>query len=73
VASADDAASYITYEIEQLEGFESFDTETIKTLSGLYKSNYTKNKSLFKNNGYKNEYIYNIVNAGFCLTTYNPR
>lgn len=61
VASADDAASYITYEIEQLEGFESFDTETIKTLSGLYQSNYTKNKSLFKNNGYKNEYIYNIV------------
>ena len=61
-ASAEDINSMIAYEIENLEGSQNFEEETIKTLAEFYRSNFAKNQTLFKyKERHKNDYIYNIV------------
>ena len=63
-AGASDISSMIAYEIENLEGAENFDEETIKTLGKLMHSNYLNNKYIFNTkNKPTNNNIYNIVKS----------
>lgn len=63
-AGASDISSMIAYEIENLEGAENFDEETIKTLGKLMHSNYLNNKNIFNTkNKHTNNNIYNIVKS----------
>ncbi len=59
-ASAQDYDSIIAYEIEQLDGSNNFEEETIKSLSLYFRSNLNKTKNI-QNKKHTNENIYNIV------------
>jgi len=59
-ANAQDYDSVIAYEIEQLDGSNNFEEETIKSLSLYFRSNLTKTKNI-PNKKHSNNYIYNIV------------